>query len=91
MRAFISNNKKYKFNHPQDMQRIINYLEENGKINIDYQHLENLYYDYSDSVCCGWRIVDDISLAQFAEFLTHVEVTRGGYILVDDYYNEEDD
>ena len=54
-----------------------------------------MYYDYSDSVACGWRCVDDTSLEQFADFLSRVELTRGGYRIVDDpgyddYDDEED-
>ena len=94
MRAFEPFNKKLKFIHPEDMKTIIEYLEATGKINIDYKFLEDLYYDYSDSVCCGWRTVDADSLEQFAEFLTRVELSQGGYRLISDryeYYMEDDD
>lgn len=93
MRAFEPFNKKYRYNHPDDMKIIIDYLERTGKINIDYELLEDLYYDYSDSVCCGWRIVDDDSLPQFAEYLAHVELRPGGYKYIDkyEYYDEGDD
>ena len=93
MRAFVPFSKKYKYNHPDDMKIIIDYLERTGKINIDYELLEDLYYDYSDSVCCGWRIVDDESLSQFAEYLANVELRPGGYKYIDayDYYDEDDD
>ena len=91
MRAFEPFNKKIKFNNPEDMAKIIKYLEATGKVNIDYKLLEDLYYDYSDSVACGWRIVDEESLAQFAEFLSRVEVSPGGYRLINDNYWEDDD
>ncbi len=93
MRAFEPFNKKLRFYHPEDMKTIIDYLETKGKINIEYSLLEDMYYDYSESVACGWRCVDDTSLEQFAEFLARVELTRGGYRIVDDpvYDDEEDD
>ena len=91
MRAFDPFSKKYKYNHPDDMKIIIDYLERTGKINIDYELLEDLYYDYSDSVCCGWRCVDDDSLLQFAEYLTHVELRPGGYKYIEEYTYDEDD
>ncbi len=93
MRAFEPFNKKYKWNHPEDMQIIINYLEATGKINIEKQFLEDLYYDYSDSVACGWRCVDPQSLEEFAEYLTHVELSSGGYkyIRTVSYYDDEED
>lgn len=94
MRAFEPFNKRYRWNHPEDMKTIIDYLENKGKINIEYRLLEDLYYDYSDSVACGWRCVDATSLEQFADFLSRVELTRGGYRIVDDSsyedYDEED-
>ena len=92
MRAFEPFNRKYRWNHPEDMQTIIDYLESTGKVNIEKQCLEDLYYDYSDSVCCGWRCVDAVSLEEFAEYLTHVELSNGGYkyIRTVNYYDEED-
>ena len=91
MRAFVPFNKKYKFNHPDDMKQIITFLEATGKINIDYKFLEDLYYDYSDSVACGWRCVDVQSLNEFSEYLARVELTPGGYKLIRDYWEDDDD
>lgn len=90
MRAFEPFNKKIKFNHPEDMKQIIEYLEATGKINIEYKLLEDLYYDYSDSVACGWRTVDIRSLLEFAEYLSRVELTPGGYKLIREYWDEDD-
>ncbi len=92
MRAFEPFNKKIKFNHPEDMAQIIEYLEATGKINIEYKLLEDLYYDYSESVACGWRTVDIRSLPEFASYLSRIELCRGGYRLINDYddYEEED-
>lgn len=91
MRAFEPFNKKYKFNHPDDMNQIIAFLEATGKINIEYKLLEDLYYDYSDSVACGWRCVDLQSLNEFAEYLARVELTPGGYKLIRDYWEDDDE
>ena len=92
MRAFEPFNRKYKWDHPEDMKTIIECLEVMGRINIEKQFLEDLYYDYSDSVCCGWRSVDLVSLEEFADYLTHVELTPGGYkyIRTVNYYEDED-
>ena len=91
MRAFVPFNKKYKFNHPDDMKQIIAFLEATGKINIEYKLLEDLYYDYSDSVACGWRCVDTQSLNEFTEYLARVELTPGGYKLIRDYWEDDDE
>ena len=92
MRAFEPFNKQYKWNHPEDMTTIINYLEATGKLNIEKDHLEDLYYDYSDSVACGWRCVDSVSLKEFSEYLMCIELTPGGYkyITTVNYYEEDD-
>jgi hypothetical protein len=63
-----------KFDHPRDMDTILTYLEDKGKINVSYKTIENLYYEYSDSVCCGWRIVDEESLEEFMEWLEEYEI-----------------
>ena len=91
MRAFEPFNKCIKFNHPEDMKKIIEYLEATGKINVDYKLLEDLYYDYSDSVCCGWRTVDIESLLEFSKYLARIELYNGGYRFVTDYEYEEDE
>ena len=86
MRAFEPF-KNIKFYHPEDMNIIIDYLEATGKLNIGYKELEDMYYDYSSSVCCGWRCVDEESLEQFASFLARAELTQCGYRLLD--YEED--
>ena len=89
MRAFEPFNKRYRWNHPEDMKTIIDYLETKGKINIEYRLLEDIYYDYSDSVACGWRCVDKDSLIEFAEYLSHCELTNGGYKYIHEYDFED--
>ena len=58
-----------RFDYPEDMRKIIEYLESIGKIYITYKELEDYYYKYSDSVSCSWRIVDEDSLEEFADYL----------------------
>ena len=62
-----------KFDYPEDMKKIIEYLESIGRLYITYQQVEYYYYRYSDSVCCGWRIVDEDSLKEFADYLENYE------------------
>lgn len=66
--------KMTKFDHPRDMDIILAYLEDKGKINVSYKTIEKLYYEYSDSVCCSWRIVDEESLEEFMEWLEEYEI-----------------
>lgn len=91
MRAFEPYRMLKKFNHPEDMKTIIEYLENTGKLNVEYRLLEELYYSYSDSVCCSWRCVDECSLKEFAEYLSHCELTNGGYRYIHEYDFDEDD
>lgn len=62
-----------RFDYPEDMKKIIEYLESIGRLYITYQEVEDYYYRYSDSVCCGWRIVDEDSLEEFANYLENYE------------------
>ena len=66
--------KSIKFDHPQQMEIVIAYLEDIGTINVSYKTIENLYYEYSESVCCGWRTVDEESLEEFADWLEEYEI-----------------
>ena len=66
--------KAMQFNHPQDMDTILTYLEDKGKINVSYKTIEKLYCEYSDGVGCGWRIVDEESLEEFMEWLEEYEI-----------------
>ena len=74
MRAYIPNcENDYRF--PEDMERILNYLNTNGQLNIKPQKVEELYEAYSEDVwCAGWIMVTDESLESFADWLSEVEV-----------------
>ena len=62
-----------KFDYPEDMKKIIKYLESIGRLYITYKEVEDYYYRYSSCVCCGWRIVDEDSLEEFANYLENCE------------------
>ena len=74
MRAYIPNcENNYEF--PEDMERILDYLNANGQLNIKPQRVEELYEAYSEDVwCAGWIIVTDERLESFAEWLSEIEV-----------------
>lgn len=67
-------NEQYNFYHPEDMKRIIDYLNEHGKILVKHSTIEHLYYEFSDEYCAGWLIVDDDRLAEFEEWLSDYEI-----------------
>ena len=37
-------------------------------------HLEDLYYEFSDRCACGWRTVNAESIDEFAEWLDEYEL-----------------
>ena len=74
MRAYIPN-KKSEFEFPEDMEKILNYLNTNGKLMVDERRVESLYEGYSeDRWCAGWIAVNEDRLEEFAEWLSNIEV-----------------
>ena len=63
-----------KFDHPEDMQFIMNILEEKGEVLVSTSTIELLYYEFSNKCACGWRIVDGESVTEFAEWLDEYEM-----------------
>lgn len=60
--------------HPSDMIYIMTMLESKGEVLVSVKMIEELYYRFSDEHCCGWRIVDEQSIDEFAEWLDEVEL-----------------
>ena len=59
MRAYIPNcENDYRF--PEDMERILNYLNANGQLNIKPQRVEELYEAYSED--WGFLLRSDLCL-----------------------------
>lgn len=62
------------FTYPDDMKRILDYLNERGKVNVNNSTIESLYYDFSDErYCASWMSVNEDILAEFERWLTNVE------------------
>lgn len=74
MRAYIPNyNEDYIY--PDEMEKILNYLNANGKLLISGHVVESHYEDYSDEVWCAqWMSINDEILEDFAEWLSKKEV-----------------
>ena len=63
------------FDYPEEMDKILNYLNNKGKLNISPKRVEELYYAYSDEAWSAqWISVNDERLISFAEWLSEVEV-----------------
>lgn len=66
------------FTYPAEMECILAYLSERGKINVSASTVESLYRVFSDErYCTGWMSVigwyNEHVLAEFEEWLTHVD------------------
>lgn len=73
MKAYIQN--KSEFEYPEDMERILAYLERHGTLNISNREVERLYREYSEnSWCAGWVEATDRKIAGFAKWLSEVDV-----------------
>ena len=73
MKAFEFNESI--FDYPDEMEKILNYLNDNGKLNISPKRVEELYRAYSDDIwCAGWMSVSHEILVSFAEWLSEIEV-----------------
>lgn len=73
MKAYIPNKSEY--DYPEEMEKILDYLNKWGNLNISAKEVEGLYREYSEEVWCeGWIEVHDHILPDFAEWLSEVEV-----------------
>lgn len=68
-------NEIYNFTYPEDMNKIINYLDRHGKVLVNYSTIQDLYYDFSDEkYCAGWMSVDEERLEEFEDWLTEINI-----------------
>ena len=74
MKVYERNEYNY-FTYPDEMERILTYLNERGKINVKASAIESLYRDFSDEkYCAGWMCVNENILAEFEEWLTNIDI-----------------
>ena len=63
------------FTYPDEMERILSYLNENGTLLVKPTTVEKLYYEFSeDEYCASWMCVDDGLLEEFADWLDKKEI-----------------
>lgn len=64
-----------RFAYPEDMQLILKYLNEHGRILVNESIIESLYYDFSDEeYATGWMSVNEQTLKEFERWLIDVEI-----------------
>lgn len=67
--------KNYDYKYPEEMEKILMYLSEHGKLNVLDKRIESLYYDFSDDVfCASWIGVSRENLERFADYLSEIDV-----------------
>lgn len=65
----------YTLDHPADMEKIMRYLNEHGKLNVHAGTVERLYYEFSDDrASASWLTPDKQILEDFAEWLSCVNL-----------------
>ena len=58
------------YGYPEDMQKILNYLNENGTVYVSGEAIEKLYRQFSDDMyCAGWMGVSEERIEEFANWL----------------------
>ena len=73
MKAYIKNKSEY--DYPEEMEKILDYLNKWGNLQISGKEVERLYREYSEEVwSAGWIEVHDHILPDFAEWLSEVEI-----------------
>lgn len=67
--------KKYNYEYPKEMEKILSYLREHGKVNVSGETIESLYYDFSDyKYDASWISVSPQMLEEFADYLSDIEI-----------------
>ena len=63
------------FDYPDDMKRILDYLNEHGTLLVKPLTIEKLYYDFSeDRYYANWMSVNDNVLEEFADWLDELDI-----------------
>lgn len=63
------------YDHPEDMEKILTYLNSNGKLNIFPASVERLYREFSIDVFYeDWAEATDVVLDRFADWLDDYEL-----------------
>lgn len=75
MKAYVINDDFKMFTYPEEMKKIMNYLDTYGKLNVSSASVEILYRKYSHNYWgVKWEPVSDFTLESFARWLSEQEV-----------------
>lgn len=62
------------FDYPDDMKRILDYLNEHGTLLVKPLTVEKLYHDFSKDRYAVWLYVDDDVLEEFSNWLDELDI-----------------
>lgn len=73
-RVYIKNNE-HNYRYPDEMEKILGYLTENGSLTVSGPTVEQMYRDFSeDRYAAGWMFVTPEILEEFADWLAEIEI-----------------
>lgn len=74
MRAYVLYDSP-KFVHPEDMKKILSYLQARGSLNLTPAGVEDYYMEFSgERYSASWIHVDLLALEEFAEWLAEQDI-----------------
>ena len=62
------------FDYPDEMNRILNYLNEHGTVFVKPLTIEKLYYEFSEGYSARWMSVDENALEEFSNWLNEYDI-----------------
>lgn len=74
MKAYIKNDDPGVFLYPDQMKRILEYLDIHGTLQISAEQVEGYYMMFSDRYDATWLTVNDRYLEWFADYLSQIDV-----------------
>lgn len=73
MKAYIKNDSQ-DFLYPDQMEKILDYLKLHGTLQVSAEQVEGYYMMFSEERCASWLSVSDMLLAEFADYLSEINV-----------------
>lgn len=73
-RAYIPHEEILPFRYPDEMEKILEYLNERGTLQVTDKEVEALYFEFSDERYASWLDANTDNLEQFADWLARKEV-----------------
>lgn len=74
-KVYTKNTNNNAYQYPEDMKKILNYLDEHGTRQVSESTVEKLYERFSEEIyCAGWMSAEEYILPEFADWLSNFEI-----------------